>query len=55
MESVGCEMKKKNEATIPKTTSWCPLLWHFYQQITLNLKVKEIITATATAIIIIIK
>ena len=23
-------MKKKNP-TIPKTTSWCPLLWHFLQ------------------------
>ena len=45
---------KKNEATISKTTGWCPLLWHFYQQTTLNLKVKEIITETATAIIILI-
>ena len=26
--SVGYEMKKKEEATIPKTTGWCPLLWH---------------------------
>ena len=27
-ESVGYEMKKK-KAIIPKTTGWCPLLWHF--------------------------
>ena len=27
MESVGYEMKRK--ATIPNTTCWCPLLWHF--------------------------
>ena len=20
---------KKKKATIPKTTGWCPLLWHF--------------------------
>ena len=35
--------KKKEEATIPKTTGWCPLLWHFYQEITSDLWVKEII------------
>ena len=26
--SVGYERKKKEEATIPKATGWCPLLWH---------------------------
>ena len=35
---------KKNEATITKATGWCPLLWHFYQEITSDLRVKEIIT-----------
>ena len=52
MESVGYEMKKK--ATIPKTTGWCLLLWHFYQEITSDLRVKEIIIIIITIIIIII-
>ena len=41
MESVGYEIRKKNEATIPKTTGWCLLLWLFYQEITLDIGVKE--------------
>ena len=31
---VTYEMRKNNEATIPKKTDWCPVLWHFYQEIT---------------------
>ena len=31
---VKYEMRKNNEATIPKKTDWCPVLWHFYQEIT---------------------
>ena len=43
-ESVRYKMKKKHNATIPKTTGLCPLLWRFFnQEITSNLKVKEII------------
>ena len=52
MESVGYEMKKK--ATIAKTTGWCLLLWHFYQEITSDLRVKEIIIIIIIIIIMII-
>ena len=31
----------KEKATVPKTTGWCPLLWHFYQEITSDLRVKK--------------
>ena len=24
------EKNEKKEATIPKTTGWCPLSWHFF-------------------------
>ena len=40
MKSVGYEMKKK--ATIPKTTVWCPLLWHFLPGNNIRPKSKEI-------------
>ena len=51
-ESVGYETKKK--ATIAKTTGWCLLLWHFYQEIRSDLRVKEILIITIIIKIMII-
>ena len=45
---------KKNEATITKATGWCPLLWHFYQEITSDLRVKEIIIIIIMKILLMI-
>ena len=43
MECVAYEMRKKlNEATITKTTGWCPLLWHFCQEIISGLGIEEV-------------
>ena len=58
MESLGYQMEKKKLQYLRQ--GWAPLLWHFYQEITSELRVKEIIilliiiSITTTIIIIII-
>ena len=52
-----CKNKKneeKKEATIPKTTGWCPLLRHFLPGNNIRPESKEIITIIITMIIIVI-
>ena len=50
-KSVGYEMKKKT--TIPKTTGWCPLLWHFLPGNNIRPERKEITIIIVITIIII--
>ena len=35
--------KQKKKTTIPKTTGWCPLLWHFLPGNNIRPESKEII------------
>ena len=56
MESLGYQMEKKKLQYLRQ--GWAPLLWHFYQETTSELRVKEIIILliiiSITTIIIII-